>query len=216
MVSPAALLIVLWLSGPQATAIDLTSAPVEPEQWKIVASSYGGQSQQVIPVDIMQARLNTPVEAYAVDAANALSAILKIAGDFQLPVGIEWIKTVNGSQPFTRSWQETTVIAMLRDVLSSVGEYEVTVGQARAVVHIRPVILRSDSGDIVNARIGAFAVNNEFVRVASWRLEQLANGFMAPPAASQNGAGEGGSIATGLGDRRISFVVKDAIVNGYP
>jgi hypothetical protein len=175
-----------------------------------IANSYGRQSQQAIPADSAQSALDAPVQFYSLDAANALSAVLKIANDFELAMGIEWITTDNASRPFTRSWQKTTVMAMLRDILNSVGEYEVTTSQARPVVHIRPVILRSDSGDIVNARIGAFAVKDEYVRMASRRLEELANGVMVPP--DPQAGGVGGSTTTGLGDRRISFAVKDATV----
>jgi hypothetical protein len=147
-----------------------------------------------------QTTLNTPVARYRLSADRSLDAFMRLASDFRLPMGIEWTKIVNETQRVDRSWEGATPLEILRDVVKAFPGYEVdTSGE---VVHIMPASLHGAEADIVNAHIGPFEVNNDFVRFASSRLRRLVRPMMFPPPPS---GGYGGSIATGHGDRRVSF-----------
>jgi hypothetical protein len=83
---------------------------------------------------------------------------------------------------------------------------------SNGVVHIRPVILRDDPGNILNVRVPSFEVRDEYVNMASRRLELLAHSIVVPPDPAEASLGSGGSMATGSGDRKTSFRLQNATV----
>jgi hypothetical protein len=115
------------------------------------------------------------VSYYSVEAQSTLAALIKVAGDFRLPMGIEWIKPAESGQHIVRSWQGTTAREILRELAAAKPGYEVTV--SGAVVHVEPPELRSDLRNILNAPIGDFVGENQYIAFASESLEGLA----APP-----------------------------------
>lgn len=156
----------------------------------------------------LENRLATPVESYSLRADRLLDAVTQAAGAFHIPVGIEWVKLTDATTTFAHSWRQTTPLTVLRDILNAYPGYALETGNG--VVHIFPEALRGDPGDIVNLRIGSFEVNNQFVNFAAYQLALKAKTVVAPRRSAQGGWGA--SIASGLGDRRVTFRVEDATV----
>ncbi len=81
--------------------------------------------------------------------------------------------------------------------------------QAGAVVHVFPRGAPTDRKDPLNIRLDTFAVEDEYIAVASRKLQERVAACMSKPEKLRLG-GEAGSIGTGLGDRRTSFVLRNA------
>jgi hypothetical protein len=172
------------------------------------ACVWGWQST---PQVSSQTKLDSTIEDYTLDGNSHIAALLKAARDFRLPMGIEWQKTKpNVSTAYTHRWQHTSVRSILEEITGSQPGYEFDV--ANGVVHIRLATLHSDQGNILDLRVPAFEVNNEYVGVASRRLQLLANRIILPPDPREAALGQGGSIGTGSGDRPVSLKMQNSTI----
>jgi hypothetical protein len=157
----------------------------------------------------LETRLAAPVGSYTLAAERLLDALVRAAGDFHLPMGIEWIKATDPSTRCSRSWQQTTPLTILRDIASAYPGYELAV--ENGVVHVFPAALRGDSSDILNLRIGRLEVQHEFVNMAAYRLARQVKNVVTPPDPARP-HGWGASIASGLGDWPVTLKVEDGTV----
>lgn len=166
---------------------------------------------QIGPGSELDAKLGSRVEQYSLDAESFLSGLLTLANDFHIPMGIEWKKERPGtSSRYTRTWREVPVRTILQDLVNSQPEYDLDSNSG--VAHIRLAAMRNDPGDILDARVPQFEVRDEYVGVASRRLQSVANAIMIPPEPLAAVGGSGGSIGTGSGDRKLSFRLQGAAV----
>ena len=158
----------------------------------------------------LPAKLAAVTSAYSLDAAGALEALVKVAGDFRLPMGIECIKVNRITAPFTRSWRDTTPSAILDDIVKAYPQYQFEVGNG--VVHVFPVTMKGNRADVLNTRIGMFEVHDQLVSSAAyWDLAARVRKIMEPPG--PNGPSSmAGSILSGLGDGRVTFRIEDPTV----
>lgn len=168
---------------------------------------WGGQAaDQSLP-----AKLAAVTSVYSLNAAGALDAVVKVAGDFRLPMGIEYIKAAGDTAPFTRSWRDTTPSAILQDIVKAYPQYQFEAGNG--VVHVFPVTMKGNRADVLNTRIGMFEVHDQFVSSAAYGdLAGRVLKIMEPPDPSGDNAVVGGSILIGLGDGRVTFRIEDATV----
>ncbi|MBV9760068.1 MAG: hypothetical protein JO340_05860 [Acidobacteriaceae bacterium] len=171
-----------------------------------------GSRQQPSTARTLQGSLASPVGSYSVDADSTLVALIKVATDFKLPMGIEWIKRGGVVVRYNHSWQVTTVSTIIQDIVASLPGYEVDSTGTRSVLHVRPSAFQVDNGDIVNAHVGLFQVKNELVEVASRRLQRLAGTIVMPREASQSPGGVAGSVGTGVDDQKVTFTIEDGTV----
>ena len=123
----------------------------------------------------LQARLSTASGSYSLRGGGLLRGLVQVAGDFHLPMGIEWIKPIGARDPIMLSWQDATASTVLHDLVSAYSTglpgweragYEVEVGNG--VVHVFPKALRGNKADVLNARIGTFEVKDQPVKVAAY------------------------------------------------
>jgi hypothetical protein len=173
----------------------------------LVAQYIGAAQPGAQPVE---AKLASAVASYSLNAGTALEALVKVAGDFQLPLGIEWMKPPSPPAPYARSWQATTPREIVNDIVKAYPAYEAEV--ANGVVHVFPSALRNDPNDVLNTRLGSFEVNNERVAFASYRLERLVKPIMVPPDPARVTGGVAASILSGLGDQEVTFRLESATV----
>jgi hypothetical protein len=183
----------------------------------ILLLSLGGRAltlgqERPDTTNALQRDLDSTVDSYSVDANSALLALIKVATDFRLPMGIEWIKAAGSGVRYIHSWQDTTISAIIRDIVDSQTGYQMDTTGTGLVVHVRPTVFRLDNGDIVNAHIGSFEVRREFVASASRRLERLAGALMVPLERSPVGSGVASSIGTGMDDQKVTIRVEDGSV----
>lgn len=150
----------------------------------------------------LQDKLATASSTYSVTAPDWLHALTKVAGAFHLPMGIEWIKTADNPGRFTRSWSDTTPLAILQDLVKAQPGYELEV--SGDVVHVLPTAMKGDPADMLNKRIGPFAVDNQWVSTAAHgSLFSRVYDIIVPP--KPNSAGHAFSILSGAGDGVVTF-----------
>jgi hypothetical protein len=159
----------------------------------------------------LQAKLAPVASSYSLDAADSLHALVKVAGDFRLPMGIEWLKVTDNPVRFSRSWRDTTPLAILQDVVKAYTGYELEIGNG--VVHVFPTAMKGDRADVLNTHIGTFEVWDRTVTVvAYYDLTNRVRDIMVPPG--PNGPHGGGmmDILSGRGDGVVTFRIEDATV----
>src|ERR1700722_10080315 len=102
-----------------------------------------------------QAQVPTPtnkkVASYSVQADTFIDALLRIATRFELPLAVEWVKSVDTLQPVRLSQNDTTAAAVLDAVVSSHQGYAWEL--QNGIVHVFPRTLLTDSRNPLNVRI---------------------------------------------------------------
>src|SRR5579864_197254 len=84
----------------------------------------------------LQKRLRSPIGDYSLSADTLLEALARIAAQFNLRMGIEWIGDTQHRRPIQLSLKNTTIDEVLRAALLSRAGYECSV--QNDIVHIRP------------------------------------------------------------------------------
>jgi hypothetical protein len=143
----------------------------------------------------LEGRLDARVPQYTVRAKGLADAILRIAKQFELPVGIEWLKDNESLRGLDLTWKGATV----REILSSVVEryppysYRVEGG----IVHVFRPDLLDDSLNFLNLRVPeSFEVRQELGGFANVMLRMTVQDIVSPRNLPP-GAGWGGSYTSG-------------------
>jgi hypothetical protein len=158
----------------------------------------------------LQVKLRANLENYTVAAETFPQALTKVAAQFEIPMGIEWIRTSATQREIRRSWRHTTVYGVVESLVKSQSGYDFAI--ANGVIHVFPKGALMDRSSFLNHRINKFEAKNEFAGVLSYRLRELLKRTISPPLPSSPALGTAGSIATGAGDRRITFRLVNASV----
>lgn len=158
----------------------------------------------------LQSSLQAKVEEYTISEGSFLQALAKVAAEFEIPMGIEWIKAPAALKKVNLSWRHTNVYQIIKSLVEGQVGYDFTA--KNGAVHIFPKDSRTDKRNFLNLRMEKFEVDNEFVGIASRRLRDRVRRIVSPPPPPRPGAGYAGSMATGWGDRRVSFKLKKVTV----
>ncbi len=158
----------------------------------------------------LQVKLRARLENYTIIADSFPQALTKVAAQFEIPMGIEWIRTPATQREIRRSWRHTTAYGVVESLVKSQRGYNF--GIANGVVHVFPQGALMDRSSFLNHRINKFEAKNEFAGVLSYRLRELLKRTVSPSLPSSPALGTGVSIATGAGDRRITFRLVNATV----
>jgi hypothetical protein len=174
----------------------------------LVLPSQGWQTAD----QTLEAKFTAVSSSYSISAPDWLHALVKVASDFQLPMGIEWIKVTDNPIRISRSWRDTTPLAILQDVVKAYPGYELEA--SNGVVHVFSAAMKGDRADVLNTRIGTFEVRGETVAMAAHaRLANRVLDIMVPQ--DPNGSSHrslGGSTLSGAGDGVVTFRIEDATV----
>ena len=111
------------------------------------------------------------VQNYSLEANTFIEALLKIAAQFQLPMGIEWTKTADTLKPVQFSRSRTTVAQILDSVVAMPAGYEWRTEDG--VVHVFQRNLVSDSRNPLNITIKSFGPKLQTVGFANAVLDQM-------------------------------------------
>ena len=158
----------------------------------------------------LQKRLEAKVEEYTLSEDSFLQALTRVASEFEIPMGIEWVRSPGTIRKIQISWHDGTVHEILQSLVKSQPGYELQI--TNGVVHVFPRSARADRRSFLNLPIDKFQVENDYVQFASRRLQQRLRGVVTPPLAVKPGMGEAGSLATGMGDRRVTFKLGNVTV----
>jgi hypothetical protein len=125
------------------------------------------------------------VENYSLEANNFIDALLKISAKFQLPLGVEWVKTTNTLKPVTFSWTHATLTAVMQAVVSMRAGYGWRVEDG--IIHVFKRDLLVDRRNLLNITIESFDERPETVSWANNDLYQMVSQVLRHP--EQHGIG---------------------------
>jgi hypothetical protein len=138
--------------------------------WFLLLLLQPVQSAQSLTPQGLQRKLQTRVENYSLSADSFLQALTKAASQFQIPMGIEWVKEPSTSKSVHLSMKRATVYQVIEALLKGSGH---RLEIKRDVVHVFPRGFLSDRRSFLNVRIKRFEVQDEFVTVAAGRLRNI-------------------------------------------
>jgi hypothetical protein len=158
----------------------------------------------------LQLALQHRLPIHSVSAGNFVQALAQAASQFGIPMGIEWVNSPRDLKPLSFTLREVTVEQVLGSIVSTQPGYGYN--SKNGVFHVFPKDMLQDDISFLNLKIKSFQVDNEFVEFAGVRLKATIRHMLYPAMASKAPSGSGGSMATGMGDQRVTFKLRDVRV----
>jgi hypothetical protein len=149
----------------------------------------------------LQSQLDATVATYSLAAGSLVEALHKLATDFHLPMGVEWVRDADSLKPVTLSWHGARVSDVIARLVAAYPHYRLsTEGSA---VHVFHADVRNTFSDALSVRLGPIEIKDEALAAASgFRVLPRVRRVLQP--APPRWGGVGGSIASGPGgDRRV-------------
>jgi hypothetical protein len=154
-------------------------------------------------------RLETPLQNYTLTAGNFLLALLELAGQYKIPMGIQWVRAPAALRPIRLELADTDVRGAIQAIANTQPGYIVEVSDG--VVQVYPQELIPESQNFLAVRLDRFDVH-DVAEIASKRLESLVQLRVAPPKPVVAG-GVGFSQGVEMGDPNISVsLVRPTVV----
>lgn len=160
----------------------------------------------------LQTKLDARVAEYSLSATGLADALARTSKQFQLPMGIEWVKDKQALQDMSRTWKGETVRQILRSIVEAYPGYFFQVEDG--VVHVFRRDLLNDSHNFLNLRVpDFFEVRQEPAGLANVELRSVIQNVVSPRNLPP-GAGEAGSYATGIHEKPLTVSLRGATVRG--
>ncbi len=158
----------------------------------------------------LTAKLDASVSQYSLSANGLAEALIRTAKQFQLPMGIEWVKDKGALRGLSRTWKGDTVEAILRSIVKQYSGYSLRV--EHGVVHVFRRDLVNDSHNFLNLKVpGFFDARQEIGGLTNQRLRSVVQNIVSPRNLPP-GAGEGGDYATGIDEKPLTLALRNATV----
>ena len=161
----------------------------------------------IVPADLaqapssrFQAQLDATVTHYSLAAPSLVHALHRLASDFKLPMGVEWVRDTDSLKPVRLTWSGERVSTVLANVVAQYPAYRLST--EGTIVHVFHQEARTVSSDPLSLHLGPIDIRDEPLSVASGLRVRSAVSRARQPGMP---TGEAGSIASGLGgDKRVS------------
>jgi hypothetical protein len=127
----------------------------------------------------LRLRLDAPVRNYSLTEKNFLQALTTAAGDFKIPMGIQWVVTPEPQAGFTHSWNSGTVEQVITKIVKTQPGYEIQI--RNGVLHVLAPELIPDRQNFLKLVIAGFEVNQEHIEVATDKLYRMVYRIVFPP-----------------------------------
>lgn len=158
----------------------------------------------------LDAKLAAPVSQYSLSANGLADALANTAKEFQLPIGIEWVKDKEALRDLRLTWKGVSVERIISTVVKEYPGYCYRV--ENGVVHVFRRDLVSDSHNFLNLKVpDSFEIREEIGGIANQRLQRQVQEIVSPRNLP-SGAGEGGSYASGLEQHPLTLALRGANV----
>lgn len=154
--------------------------------------------------------LETVVEDFAVSEDSFPEALMRLATQLEIPMGIEWVKAPAALKPIKLSWRRASMREVLESVVKAVPGYEFDF--RGGVVHVHPTDSFTDARNFLNVRLESFEMREEFAFVGQHRLREWLKPIVSSSRPVAPGAGEAGSRATGVGEWPLTFKLEKPTV----
>jgi hypothetical protein len=172
------------------------------------------QIQTIIPLgacfagtDEFQSRLGAPIHDYDLNASSFVEALIHVADEFRIPMGIEWVNTSQARTKIVFSWKKASIREILEGIAKTQPGYQVQVRDG--VVRICSTKVPADQS-FLHLPVKAFEANREVVQMAARRLRELVKQTVVPP--KQGPGGVGCSLVTNVGEPKIDVKLNDVSV----
>jgi len=158
----------------------------------------------------LQEVLERRIERYSLSANGLVDALARTAKDFDVPIGVEWVKENGALRGLDMEWKGRTVGVILRSIVSHYPGYELRV--EHHVVHVFRQDLVSSRHNFLNLKVpGDFEVRAEQGGLINQRLRAVVQRIVAPRTLPP-GAGEGGSYGSGLHEKKLTLRLGGATI----
>jgi len=137
---------------------------------------------------------------------------MKVADEFQIPMGIQWTKTQYTLRSVDLSWKTGDVRGVIATLTRTTPGY--AFDTVDGVVHVFLKSGISARQDFLNLKVQRFEVKNEVIGLADRKLRRIVRSTVSPPKPLSPGAGEGGSMAARVGEEGISLELENSRVRG--
>lgn len=155
--------------------------------------------------------LDMVIENYTMTSDTMVQALNRMARDFRVPMGIEWVQDAATTHPVQQSWRHTKVYDVIQSLVSAYPGYECQV--VDGVVHVYDRELLNDPSNPLNLRVSSFEAEKEWVALASLRLRNMLQPLVHHRDPPPPGSGEAGSFLAGMGgERYVTVKLKNASV----
>lgn len=160
----------------------------------------------------LEAKLQTHVTNYQLVADDFLDALLKVASEYKIPMGVVWVRTPAAMPGVNLSKKDATVQEIIQSLLKTQPEYTMTAKSG--LVHIFAPGLVPDRENFLTLNVPEFEVHNQVVELAERRLGDIVRATVSPPKPVPGGTrgGTGGSLAVEVGDPELTLSLQDVTV----
>jgi hypothetical protein len=142
------------------------------------------------------------IQDYSLQAGNIIDALLKISAHFQIPMGLEWVKSADTLKPVQIFRGYTTVKDIVDAVVFNYAGYECRMGDG--VVHVFRRDLVSDTRNPLNVTIDSFDVKN----TVTWANVVLFN-KLKHVVRTPDSQGVAGSVGSSSDDPVFNFAAQN-------
>jgi hypothetical protein len=126
-------------------------------------------SGQTNPTDDLASKLSARIPEYRLEGVTFLEALLRVAADFQLRMGIAWVNTPAAHTTHSFYWHDVTVQEIVTAIADSEPGYSLRT--AGSVVHVSSNMILANQNFLL-IRIPEFAMRQQPVELAELRLKQ--------------------------------------------
>lgn len=155
----------------------------------------------------LDSKLSATVRSYHLDADNLPHALIRVAQEFRIPMGIQWVNTPAARTKLALSWGDVTVREILETIAKTQPGYEVAVSNGVVQVFTTNI---SPKQNFLLLRVRSFEVHQEVVQMAERELRSLVMLKVVPPKEGAGGVGR--SLATNVDEPTIDVQLNDASV----
>jgi hypothetical protein len=113
--------------------------------------------------DELHAKLISRVDNYELDAGSFVEALDRVAKEFQIPMGIEWIMTPAAETRVSMSWKDVSVLEIIESIIKTQTGYAVSFTNGAVQVSCSSLIRQSQ--------------NPGFVKINTFNVERTSLGW---------------------------------------
>lgn len=160
----------------------------------------------------LEAKLQTHVTNYRLVGDDFVDALLKVAGEYKIPMGIVWVRASAAMLGVNLSEKNGTVQEIIQALVKTQPEYTMTTKSG--LIHIFAPGLVGVREDFLTLKVPEFEVHNQVVELADRRLGDIVRATGSPPKPVTGGfrGGTGSSLGLEVGDPLLTLKLQDVSV----
>ena len=127
----------------------------------------------------LRAKLDARVTGYSLSASGLANALAKTSKQFQLPMGIEWVRDKDALQGLSRTWKHETVRQILRSIVEAYPGYGVRIENGVVLVFRQGLL--NDRHNFLNLKVpDFFEVRRQEGGLTNQRLRREVQNIVSP------------------------------------